>query len=288
MDWDNLRYVLAIYRGGTLSAAADDLDVSHTTVGRRLNALEDELGVRLFDRTPEGFLPTTAGADIVDIARQMEDDVLMLEARLMGREAQLEGKLRVTTMDIFFERFQAAFASFTSRYPSIDLTVVASDREVSLVRREADVALRMTNTPPEYLVGQKLGDVRFAVYASNDLVESIGAEADLDEYPWLHWDERLQMRWLDDWLDEHAPNADIVLRTDFSSLLLHRAVAAGYGVHLLACFDADPDPNLRRISPVDTEHARTLWLLTLPELRKNGRVRAFMDHMSDALRDEFP
>lgn len=279
MEWDDLRYVLALVREGTLSAAAASLGATHTTVGRRLRALEARLGVRLFDRTPDGYVPTAAGHDMAAVAEKMEEDVLLLEGRVLGRDARLAGKLRVTTLDMLFRHHHAAFSSFTERYPSIELTVGTSDVEVSLTRREADVALRMTRTPPPYLVGRKVGRVEFAPYASRALVARVGVRAPLSAYPWLHWDERLNMRWLDVWLAKNAPGARIALRMDAGTGSLRDAVAAGLGVHFLATFEGDGDPSLKRLAPVDPSFGRDLWLLTLAELKNAPRVRAFMDHV---------
>ncbi len=284
MDWDELRYVLVVSRELTLSRAATRLGVSHTTVGRRIKALEGRLGVRLFDRTPEGFVPTTAGQDIARVAQEMEAEVLSLEGRVLGRDVRLEGELRVTTMDMLYVSFHEAFSSFSRRYQGINLTVVATDREASLTRREADVALRMTGTPPEHLVGQRVGTVAFAVYASRALAQRVGSGASYSDYPWLHWDGRLNMRWLDAFLARRAPGAQIAMRVDFSSLLMREAIAAGVGVHFQACFVADADPRLVRIGPVEEGFSRDLWLLTLRDLRHTGRVRAFMDHMPGAIR----
>ncbi len=284
LDWDDLRYVLAIARAGTLSRAGESLQVTHTTVGRRLRALEDRLGVRLFDRTPDGYVPTPAGQDIREVAEGVEGEVLSLEGRVFGRDTQLRGQLRVATMDLFFRAFHPAFSSFMARYPAVELTVLSSNEEVSLTRREAEVALRMTNTPPEYLVGRKLGRVKFAVYASRELVERVGEGAGYGEYPWLHWDERMNMSWLDRWLDQHAPKAKISMRVNFGGVLMRETVAAGIGVHFLACFDGDADPRIQRIGPVESSFGRDLWLLTLPELRSTNRIRAFMDHVDEALR----
>jgi DNA-binding transcriptional LysR family regulator len=283
MDWDDLRHVLAIARARTLSGAGATLGVSHTTVGRRVRAIEETLGVRLFDQTPDGFTPTPAGEDIAEVAERMETELLSLEARVLGRDAQLEGQLRVATMDIFFRRFHAVFSSFIARYPRIELTVMCSDRELSLPRREADVALRMTDAPPEQLVGRKVGRVKFAVYGSKALVARVGAGAEYGEYPWLHWDARLDMSWLDRWLARRAPNTRIAMRVDFGSLLLRQAIAEGIGVHFLACFDGDADPALQRVGPIEEEFGRDLWLLTLSDLRHTQRVRAFLDHASEAL-----
>jgi len=282
MDWDDLRYVLSIARQGSLSGAATSLGVTRTTVGRRLRAIESGMGVRLFDRTRAGFIPTAAGEDMRDVAESVETDVLSLEGRVLGRDVQLEGKLRVSTVDIQFTCFQEAFASFVTRYPRVELTLSMSNEAVDLTRRDADVALRLTNSPPEHLIGRKVADVRYAAYGSRGLVERVGEHAPYAAFPWLHLDERMNPRRLDAWLARNAPAATIAMRLDSASAI-REAVRTGIGIQLLPCYDGDADPNLVRIGPVqDDPHG--LWLLTLPELRTSSRVRAFMNHMVEALR----
>ena len=210
----------------------------------------------------------------------MENELHGLEARVLGGDARLQGKLRVATMDILFRRYGSSFASFVERHPGVSLTVHCADEEASLTRREADVALRMTNAPPEHLVGRKVGRVDFAVYASRRLVERVGEKASCADYPWIHWDERTNARWLDDWLAQNAPGARIALRVDVSSLLLREVVAEGIGVHFLAVSEGDADPRLQRIGQADPSYSRAVWVLTLPELKATSRVRAFIDHLS--------
>jgi DNA-binding transcriptional LysR family regulator len=278
MNWDDLRFVLALARRRTLIAAAATLGTTHTTVARRLQGMEADLGTRLFDATLDGYVPTAAGLQVIQSAERTETDLLALEARILGGDAKLEGKLRVTTMDVLFTRYRETFTSFIDRYPGIELTLGCTDSEASLTRREADVALRMTNQPPEHLVGRKVGRVEFAVYASRALARRVGSRAAFRAWPWLHWDERLMARWLDGWLAEHAPGARVALRVDVSSLVLREVVASGAGVHFLACAEGDADRRLRRIGPVQAAYGRDVWLLTLPDLRTTSRVRAFMDH----------
>lgn len=285
MDWDDLRYVLAVSRDQSLSLAGSRLGVSHTTVGRRVRAIEDALGVRLFDRTPDAFVTTAAGQDIAEVAEKVEAEIHLLEGRVLGRDAQLQGRVRVATMDTLFRKFLPGFSSFMTRYPSVDLTVTSSDEEVSLLRREADVALRLTNKPPEYLVGRRVGRVSFCVFGERRLVERIGADAHYDEFPWLHWDERLDMRPIDEWLQKNAPKATIVMRIGTSGgTALQETIATGIGVHFLATFDGDDDPRLARIGKPTTQFDRDIWLLTLPDLRNTNRIRAFMDHLEDHVR----
>jgi DNA-binding transcriptional LysR family regulator len=284
VSWDDLRYVLTLSRERSLSRAAKELAVTHTTVGRRLEEIERTLGVRLFDRTPEGYVPTAAGQDLAEVAERVEQEVLAAEGRVLGRDQTLGGALRVSTMDLLLRTYSGVFASFLTRYPSVSLTLSTSDDEVSLPRRQADVVLRMTNQPPDYLVGRKVGQMEFAVYAHKELAARIGKRASLAAYPWLNWDERLNQPWLDRWLAKNAPGARTALRLDTSSLGLYAAVAAGLGVHFLACIDADRDPTLKRIGPVDSAFTRGVWLLTLRELQHTPRVRAFMDHVEESLR----
>ncbi|MBX3159756.1 MAG: LysR family transcriptional regulator [Deltaproteobacteria bacterium] len=274
MNWDDLRFVLALARHRTLSRAAKALGATHTTVARRMQGIEAELGSRLFDASAAGYAPTPAGQLVVEAAERTEAELQALEARVLGGDAKLEGKLRVTTMDILFRRYERVFATFIERFPGIELTVACSDNEASLTRRDADVALRMSNDPPEHLVGRRVGRVEFAVYASRRFGRR---RRDL---PWLHWDERLGARWLDAWLAANAPGARIAMRVDMSSLVLREAIASGIGVHFLATSEGDSDPRLRRIGPVQAAHSRDVWLLTLSELRTASRVRAFMDHFA--------
>ncbi|MEN0067622.1 MAG: LysR family transcriptional regulator [Myxococcota bacterium] len=283
MNWDDLRIVLAVIRETTLVRAAASLGVAHTTISRRLKAMESQLGVRLFDRTPDGLVPTAAGADLAAAAERVEDEVLAAEGRVLGRDAQLTGSLRVSTVDVLFTCFTDAYQTFTDRYPGIELILDITREQVSLSRREADVVLRVSDSPPDTLVGRKLGDMRFGVYASADLVAKIGKGAPLSSFPWIGWDRGPNWRWFAGWLDANAPGARIVMRLDDRGLLMAHVVRAGMGAQLLPCLLADPDPQLCRIAPLDESFRLGVWLLTLPELRTNSRVRAFMAHMGEAV-----
>ncbi|MEO0602728.1 MAG: LysR family transcriptional regulator [Myxococcota bacterium] len=283
VNWDDLRVILAIVREKTLVRAASSIGVAHTTISRRLKAMESQLGVRLFDRTPDGLVPTAAGAEIAASAQRVEDEVLTVEGRVLGRDAQLTGPLRVSTVDVLFTCFADAFGSFTMRYPGIDLVLDVTRDRVSLSRREADVVLRVSTAPPEALVGRRVGDMQFGVYASSDLVARLGEGAPLSAFPWIGWDGGPNWRWFARWLQDNAPGATIAMRLDDRGILMAHAVRAGIGAQLLPCVLADPDAGLRRIAPLDETFRLGVWLLTLPELRTNRRVRTFLDHMGEAL-----
>lgn len=284
MDWDDLRFALALARSGTLSGAAERLAVSHTTVSRRLRALEERVGVTLFEVGPEGYAATSAGEDLVAVATRMEAETLALEKRVASRDERRGGALRVSVMELMLRAFRGPFASFVEAYPDIALTVTATDDEVSLTRREADVALRLNSAPPEHLVGRRVGSVQFDVYAARSLVDRVGQGAPLGAYPWIAWDERLNTRWLDAWLAQHAPGARVVLRVDAGAAAMHDLIAEGVGVQFLSRMEGDADPSLVCLGPGDPFARRDLWLLTAPELRHTPRVRAFLDHVGDRLR----
>lgn len=141
------------------------------------------------------------------------------------------------------------------------------------------MALRLTNAPPDALVGRRIGELQFAAYASKDLARRVGPEAPLEAYPWIHWDERLGNTWLDAWLAQHAPGARIAMRVDTSNAAMHELIGAGIGVQFLACLEGEADPGLVRVGPIEPYARRGLWLLMLPELRRAPRVRAFIDFM---------
>ena len=284
MDWESMRFVLAIARAGTLSGAADALGVVRTTVGRRLQGAEEELGVRLFDRTPDGYVPTPAGQDLAESAARVEEELMAAESRILGRDVDLQGKLRLATVDFVFEGFVEVFSSFVTRYPSVELTVCSSYEEVSLRRREADVAVRLNDTPAPHLVGRKLGKIEFGIFGARSLVESVGADAPLGAYPWIRPDERSDDGSMDAWLEENAPGARTTMRFD-SYPTIRTALRAGIGIHLLACIDGERDPELVELGKDLPRMKRTLWVLTLPELRTNSRVRAFTDHVYEAFRE---
>jgi DNA-binding transcriptional LysR family regulator len=278
MEWDDLRYILAIHREKTLSAAAARLGVTRTTVGRRLKEAEARLGVRLFDRSDEGFTATPTGDELAASAVRVEEEIHVTEGRLLGRDAELRGRLRVSTIDFIFAGFPDVFASFIQRYPGVDVTVGVTNEQVSLIRREADVALRLGNSASQRLVGRRVGRLQFEAYAARSLVERVGRDAPLAAFPWLHWDERSDGRWLDAWLAKNAPGAKVSLRSDDYSVR-RRALSSGIGVHFLPCFDGDAEPGLVRLGARLTDEARDLWVLTLPELRNNSRIRVFMEHV---------
>jgi len=276
MDWDALRIVLAVARAGSLSGAARALGVNHSTVFRRLGVIESELEVRLFERLPGGFLATAAGEALRAAAERVEAEVLDAERKLSGQDLRLTGSLRVTAPDTLALRLlPEALAAFRPAYPGIEVELSIDNGIADLTRREADVAVRPTDRPPEALVGRRIAAIAFAAYgAPGYLRETAGRP--LAAHAWIAPDESLRRLAVARWLRDELPDAAVALRSD-SLMGLFEAARAGLGLALLPCFMADPEPGLVRVTgPLDGA-ATSLWLLTHEDLRRTARVRAFLD-----------
>ena len=191
MSWDDLRYVLAVARKGTITDAAKSLQVNSTTVSRRLRAIEDNAGCALFEKLKHGAVLTPAGEEMVTVAEAIEHLTNELDARIHGLDTRLEGTLRVATTDLLLARWMPDLAVFRSRYPEVELEFLSSYELTNLTRREADVAVRMAPSAPPHLLGRKYAEVFFAVYGSVELVESVGEDASYASFPWVAWDLRV-------------------------------------------------------------------------------------------------
>lgn len=281
MKWDDLKYALAVSRKGSFSGAADLLNVTHTTVSRRVRALEERLGLKLFLLTNVGFVPTAAGLELLETAKKMEDQLQNLERRITGNEMQLRGNLSISTVDFVYEIFKNQLKEFIKTHPNLEVSLSTTNTPVSLTHLEADIVLRITNKPPDNLYGRKILDLEYAVYASQELVDEIGLDSPYKDYPWVHHTEQMQSAWMDLWLKKNAPGASIALRVD-SAVAARQAVELGLGVHFLPSAYTENASNLVRIGSEAGEVS--LWFLTHPDLKNNGRVNAFSDFMFKHLR----
>jgi DNA-binding transcriptional LysR family regulator len=283
-SWDDLRLVLAIVRGGGLSGAARRLGVNHTTVLRRLDVAEERLGARLFERTPTGYIPTAAGEEMADVAARVEQDVLGLERRLSGRDVGLTGTVRCASVDTLAEYFLPPhLAAFREAYPGIVVELTVSERIVNLTQRDADVAIRPTQQPPENLVGRRLGQLRSAVYGGVGYLDSRPGVTDLAAHDWLAFEESMSGTWISRWLATHYPEARIVMRSNILTVLF-AAARADMGVTILPCFIAEGEPNLRRLTPLLDDLQTSLWILTHRDTRRSARIRVFMEFMGNRIR----
>ncbi|MEZ5936270.1 MAG: LysR family transcriptional regulator [Alphaproteobacteria bacterium] len=284
MEWDDLRYVLAVGRQGALSAAARDLGVNHSTVFRRIGLIEERLGVRLFERRRDGCTPTPAGEEAILLAEHMEGDVDRLERRLAGRDTRPSGVIRVTTTDTLLEPMLAPMlAAFRDAQPDIRLEVIVDNRFFSLSKRDADVAIRPSTAPPETLVGLRVSAIATAIYGSAGYLEAAAPLDRPDAHDWIAPDDSLATLPLARWLRATLGQTEPVFRTN-TLMGMAAAAKAGLGLAPLPCFLGDAAPELRRTHPPIDALASELWLLTHRDLQHVARVRVFLDFAHRALR----
>jgi DNA-binding transcriptional LysR family regulator len=283
MNWDDLRYILAMQRARTLQAAAKTLSVSHTTVNRRLSEIEERLGVKLFERSGSGYLPTAAADDICSAAQDIEGMVDDLQRRIEGQDEQLAGVIRVTTTDTLLHGVLAdCFASFRRAQPEIALDVVVSNAFFNLNRRESDIAIRPSSEPPENLVGRRLGTLNSAIYGERSYLAARPFGDDWNRYDWVAPSDAMAHLNQHRWVQHHVDPARVALRVD-SLLGMKDVVQAGVGVGPLMCLLAEAEPTLVPLGPPLAELATEVWMLTHRDLRRTPRIRAFMDHLSTSL-----
>lgn len=276
MDWDDYRYFLAVEQAGSALGAAKRLGVNHTTVLRRIAHLERQLGVRLFERLRTGYIPTAAGEELREAARRVEQTLIGIEHHLAGKDLQLSGAIRITTTETLFQSLLPHLLEFRRLHPHIQLQVVASNPMVNLTRREADVAIRATNQPPDNMIGRKIGMARSAVYGAPAYLRGQNRDAPLNQYDWIGLDETLAHLPEYHWLEQHVPAERIALRLNN---LLHKiaVVKAGCGIAPLLCFLAEQEPELARLTEPNPLFDTDIWLLSHPDLRQVARIRAFTD-----------
>ncbi|MGI9449126.1 MAG: LysR family transcriptional regulator [Geminicoccaceae bacterium] len=283
--WDDLRFALAVADSGSVAAAARRLGVNHTTVLRRIHAFEKNQGIRLFERLSTGYALTAEGEQLAAAARNIDDMVATLERRIAGRDLKLEGVIRVTTTDTFMNSvLPPHLASFRAKHPRITIELAQTNTRLNLTKRDADVAIRPARALPTPLVGRLVSDVAFAIYAEDRYLTGC-PDADLKDHIWLAGDELLANSPVASWMHEHVPDVQIAFRAD-SFVALSHAVRAGLGVAALPCCLADKMPTLSRIYGPVPDLTTKLWLLTHRDLNDAARIRAFMDHMQEALSAE--
>ncbi|SDJ11970.1 LysR family transcriptional regulator [Billgrantia gudaonensis] len=286
-DWDNLRLFLAIARAGTLAGAARALGVNHSTIFRRLKALEAGLEVRLFDRLAQGYVPTAAGEMLLKHAERVEEEAQAIERELGGQDVRLSGRVVVTTTDTLANAFLApVFQGFIERYPGIELELLSVSAFLELARREADIAIRPTQAPPENLIGRRVGTIRWGVYGAREYLQDRPALEDParpEGHRFVGGNEMIRHLASSRWLDERVPPEAFALRTN-SVVAALGAARAGVGLAVVPHYMARQENELECVLAIGPEVATDLWLLVHPDLRHSARIRAFMSFAAEEVR----
>lgn len=284
-DWDDLQFILAVSEHKSAAGAARALRVNHTTVLRRINTFEKAHAIRLFDRLATGYVMTTTGEELLSAARAMQGVVSDLERKFVGQDLRLEGRLRVATCDTLMASVLPPFLSeFRRDHPGISLEVCTGNVVTDLAQRHADVAVRTGDAPTDTLIGRRVGEVQFAVYASADFCERHSNQGLKDLKLWLAPNQTLSGLGVAKWLEAHIPSSAVVVRAD-SLVSLRQAALSGLGCAPLPCYLGDATPGLVRLAFDGLSGISTgLWVLTHRDLRHTARVHAFTSFAAQQLR----
>lgn len=291
-DWNDLKLVLAVARAGSLTGGAKALGINHSTAFRRLNALETKIGVRLFERLAGGhYLPTESGTQAIVVAERVETETTGLGREIAGSDYRLTGRLRVTSSEtLAYRLLTAELARFRAAHPGIEVELAIDNRILSLSRREADIALRVTRPKEPDLYGRKLADAAWTLYGASKLLKKLKLPARgvndlraLAAGPFIGWHSDAETIHAASWLEAAVPAPAIVYRTN-SLINQLSAAKAGIGLAILPCYLGDAEPGIARVltDPIKALE-RELWIVTHVDLKGTARIRAFLDLVGEGL-----
>jgi len=278
MNWDDLRVFLALSREGSVSGAGRALGVKHTTVARRIRGFEERLGTRLFDRLPNGYAMTQAAENMYEHALAMEAIAQAVDREVFGQDAELAGPLKLTVAHEVADRLiLLKLRAFTEAYPQIDLQLLTTTGLVDLAAREADIAVRLTAKPPDYLVGREVMRLQHGIYGTtrtlrklSDPVNVILFRSETDHPPWV---------------TQNFPKARIVLRVDDVSSMA-AATRNHLGLSRIPCYIGDSDAGLRRLDVPLKPSDWGVWILSHVDLRATARVRVCREFLLETIEQQ--
>ena len=283
LEWSDLQYFLAVCERGSIGAAANALRVNHSTVLRRIASLERTLSVRLFDRLPRGYVLTGQGHELAASIAGVTDQIDAAQRRVTGDDLALSGTIRLTAPDTLLQALLLpVLAEFRALHPRVRLEIVATNSFLNLTQREADVAVRGSNKPPENLVGRRAGRIQTALYASRDYLKTLKRGHTRADYEWVGHAPALWQLRSAQWVRKNVPDERVALRVD-SLVAMADAVALGFGVGWLLCPLADARARLEQLEPPPTDLDTQVWVLTHPDLKRVARIKALTDFLYERL-----
>jgi DNA-binding transcriptional LysR family regulator len=280
MDWDDFRFVLAVSRGETVSAAAKKLGVDHATVIRRINRLEQNLAAKLFERRKTGYVLTSAGHHVTETAERIESSIIADQSAIGGSKSTLSGMVRIGAPDGFGSDFLAPrLVEISEQHPELDIQLVATARLFSLSKREADIAISLSMPKEGRIVGRKLTDYTLGLYSTAAYLErfpEIRKPSDLASHRFVGYIDELLYAPELDYLRQVTPQ--IVARFRSANLIAQlNATLAGFGIAVLPHFMARNHAALKHILPEIFRISRTFWLLMHADSKDTARIRAMAD-----------
>jgi len=287
MDWSILRDFIAVAETGSLSQAARRLRVSQPTLSRRIAQLELQLKAQLFQRTPRGLLLTDAGESVLAGARRVEEEALAIERQADAAQQTLTGTVRLSVTETLGTLWlPKRLAAFHTKYPGVCVEVLVDNRAANLVRREADIAMRLFRPDQPDLIARHVGEVVMGLYAARDYLAREGTPttvAHLRHHFLVGFDEGMGARNEAVQRLERCFTPEKIVHRSSSFIGQLHATQQGIGLGVHDCFVADSDPNLQRIMPEQFEHRMEVWLVTHADMRRSARIRAVYDFLAAAL-----
>lgn len=287
-NWDDLKLLLAVQRGGGAGAAAQQLATSHATISRRIAALESELKVKLVDRSSHTWRITPIGERLAELAEDMETAVIEADRVAHSHSAEISGTVRITAGDMCFRKMVVpALRDFRHGYPEISLKLESTDAVVDLPRRNADIALRITDTPDPNLIGKRICSVGWQVYGTAELVAMVTAEMRGGKVSAPIVTSNSGADPLPDWAQ---PNfSDASPRNYASTLPLQSEMAQnGYGLVALPCLLGDGEAGLVRLEAIPRWNRYSVWVLANDDTRNSTRIRLVKTALIKGLEQMIP
>jgi len=282
LEWNDVAVILAICRAGSLAGAARMMGLTHSTVFRKLNAIEKKTGVRFFDRLPHGYVMTESGEATKRFGERMESEMHALGREILGRDARLQGKVRMTAPEgLATTLLPPVLAGFHRKHPDVSVELIVSSFALDLAHREADIALRVTNSPPDTSLGRKICGFGNDLYASPAYLQT-RKDTPLSEHDWVMSEGSADWVIPMIWKSRSRAEERIVMSSNSITAVVG-AARAGFGVVTLPSFLGDPDPDLLAVPHQLNNLLLELWVLTHPDLRYTARVKALMAHLHTAL-----
>lgn len=288
-DWNDLRFFLELSRRGRLISAARKLQVDHTTVSRRIAALEDELNARLFDKSPRGYKLTDAGLRLLPYAEQMEAQSNKLYQQISGKDTRLSGTVRLAAPEGLGAHIIAQnLGKFREMHPDIELELMAESRRTSLSKREADIAITLARPDSGRVIAWKLCDYRLRLYGSENYLArhpGISGVDDLSHHDFISYiDDLIQLPELR-FLEHVVKDPHVVFRST-NVMAQYNAVVDSIGLSIVHCFMADQDSRLIPILPQDIYIDRAYWLVVHEDLRHVARVDAVCRFLTRLMKEQ--
>ncbi|BFM14774.1 LysR family transcriptional regulator [Maricurvus nonylphenolicus] len=271
-NWDDFQYFLAVADEGSFSGAAKQLGVNHSTVSRRIQMLEQEHGVRLLERTQSGYEMTDAGVAIYDIATEIRSANQRISRVLMGQDARLAGKISLTMPHEIFQYYMAEpLQRYCAENPAISIDLQVSRGVRNLANREADMAIRLSPSPPDYLIANHIEYMQHGLYANQANAEKYADKDASEPTRIIVWSNQQE---IPHWAQKHCTNPEIVLRVD-DLYSMYNAVKLGYGLARIPCFlpDKIADSTVQRLPVALPRSDWSIWLLHHPDLRSTARIQ---------------